>query len=468
MLDHADQEEAFAILRHGRKSHTWGELRMAVAHTVRDPSASWLGENIDPERTPLNEILVGSGDVVEDVRGRLNHVGMTPKPNQVVAREVLLSASSTHFAGDGFTGRHGSFQPDRLEQWKNRTVEFLRQEFGDNLCTVVLHVDESVPHIHAWVTTTVNVEKKGRGRPRKDGLRQAPTMGWTMNHDLVFGSGKDAFSSRQDRYADAMEPLGLKRGRRHSQAHHQPIREYYSELESLKATAEAERQFAHELRLRAKADAIEAQIEQKVAATHAEKAQRAQAMAEENLRAAAQQRSEAEAAQIRASNLEREHREARDEVIAIRNNLESDQQQLKRFVERVGQKEAFVQYQADNQAVGNLRRNNGVEWSRYERALKAYADDLRNYGHWRDAMVRRADRHLKFLFEIGAMALGHSSYVSKPSGFVFQGVKAWLHLVGGDELVKIHLAVINWMREVWSTAAVLTREEPRRERGLER
>ncbi|MEI6388255.1 MAG: hypothetical protein WCQ50_16655, partial [Spirochaetota bacterium] len=37
-------------------------------------------------------------------------------------------------------------------------------------------------------------------------------MGWTLNHDKVMGSGKEAFAARQDRYADAMEPLGLKCG----------------------------------------------------------------------------------------------------------------------------------------------------------------------------------------------------------------------------------------------------------------
>ena len=94
----------FCILRHGRKSHTWGTLRQAAQHTMRDPAVSWLGENIDPARTPLNEALVGSGDVVEDVRARLAAVGLEPKAGQVVARELLVSASHAHFAGLGQSG----------------------------------------------------------------------------------------------------------------------------------------------------------------------------------------------------------------------------------------------------------------------------------------------------------------------------------------------------------------------------
>ena len=202
----------FCILRHGRKSHTWGELRQATQHTVRDPAVSWLGDNIDPARSHLNEVLVGTGDVVDDVRTRLATVGLEPKAGQVVARELLVTASHAYFGGDGHSGRDGDWDQERLAAWKTATVDFLQGEFGANLVTVTLHLDESVPHAHVWVTTAVKVEKQGRGRPRKDGTKAAPVMGWTLNHDKVMGNGKEAFAARQDRYADAMEPLGLKRG----------------------------------------------------------------------------------------------------------------------------------------------------------------------------------------------------------------------------------------------------------------
>ena len=220
------ETEPYCILRHGRKSHTWGELRQAAGHTMRD--APWLGQNIDPERSERNAVLAGTGDVVEDVQSRLAAVGVDPKPGQVVARELLLTASSSHFAAGGYSGRDGDFAPDHLNAWRAASMAFLREEFGANLCTVVLHLDEAVPHLHAWVTTTALVEKKGRGRPRKDGTRPAVTTGWTLNHDKVMGSGKAAFAARQDRYAEAMAPLGLRRGQRQSQAHHEPIRAYYA------------------------------------------------------------------------------------------------------------------------------------------------------------------------------------------------------------------------------------------------
>ena len=397
----------FCILRHGRKSHTWGTLRQAAQHTMRDPAVAWLGENIDPALTPLNEALVGTGDVVEDVRVRLAAVGLEPKIGQVVARELLVSASHTYFAGPGQTGRDGDWDQDRLAAWKTETLAFLREEFGANLVTMTLHLDEAVPHAHVWVTTAVKVEKKGRGRPRKDGTKVAPVMGWTLNHDKVIGSGKDAFSERQDRYANAMAPLGLQRGQRHSKAHHQPIREFYAELPAKLAAAEAERHAARDLRLKAEQDAIRADI----------------------LRQGAEH-----AIFVKAHGIERE----------------------------------FDQWRADTKAVAALRQNKGPEWGQYEKSLTAYATDLNQYGTLRDIIVRRADRHLRFLLEVGALTLGHTSIIRNPARLVSDGIAAWLRLVGGNDLVQRHRTVVGCMREIWAAVVDVAIEEPQRHRGRER
>lgn len=124
------------------------------------------------------------------------------------------------------------------------------------------------------------------------------------------------FTTRQDRYAEAMEPLGLVRGQRQSRAHHEPIRAYYARLRDLEAAAEAER-------LAARQDRLEA------------------------MQAA------------------------------------------------------------------------------------AYAADLRQFGTWREAITRRAERHLRTLFETGARALGHASALRDPARIVIDGVTAWLRLNRG-------------------------------------
>ena len=466
--DNGGSSGPFCILRHGRKSHTWGTLRQAAQHTMRDPAVSWLGENIDPARTALNEAMVGSGDVVEDVRARLAAVGLEPKVGQVVARELLVSASHTYFAGPGQTGRDGDWDQDRLAAWKMTTVAFLREEFGANLVTVTLHLDEAVPHAHVWVTTAVNVEKKSRGRPRKDGIKAAPVMGWTLNHDRIIGSGKDAFSERQDRYANAMAPLGLQRGQRHSKAHHQPIREFYAELPVKLAAAEAERQAARDLRLKSEQDAIRADILRQGSEHATLLARQAQLAAEESRKAIIAARTEAEESRRRAVEAEQEQLALLANVKGERDTLADDKRALGIFVKAHGIEREFDQWRADTKAVAALRQNKGPEWVRYEKSLAVYATDLNQYGTLRDIIVRRADRHLRFLLEVGAMALGHTSIIRNPGRLVSDGIAAWLRLVGGNDLVQRHRAVVGWMREIWASVVDVAIEEPQRNRGRER
>ena len=458
----------FCILRHGRKSHTWGTLRQAAQHTMRDPTVSWLGENIDPARTALNEALVGTGDVVEDVRMRLAAVGLEPKAGQVVARELLVSASHTYFAGPGQTGRDGDWDQDRLTAWKTSTVAFLQEEFGANLVTMTLHLDEAVPHAHVWVTTAVKVEKKGRGRPRKDGTKVAPVMGWTLNHDKVLGSGKDAFSERQDRYANAMAPLGLQRGQRHSKAHHQPIREFYAELPAKLAAAEAERHAARDLRLKAEQDAIRADILRQGAEHATLLARQAQQAAEESRKATLAARTEAEESRRRAVEAEQEQIALLANVKGERDTVDDDKRALGIFVKAHGIEREFDQWRADTKAVAALRQNKGPEWGQYEKSLTAYATDLNQYGTLRDIIVRRADRHLRFLLEVGALTLGHTSIIRNPARLVSDGIAAWLRLVGGNDLVQRHRTVVGWMREIWAAVVDVAIEEPQRHRGRER
>ena len=458
----------FCILRHGRKSHTWGTLRQAAQHTMRDPAVSWLGENIDPARIALNEALVGTGDVVEDVRMRLAAVGLEPKAGQVVARELLVSASHTYFAGPGQTGRDGDWDQDRLTAWKVATVAFLQEEFDDNLVTVTFHLDEAVPHAHVWVTTAVKVEKKGRGRPRKDGTKVAPVMGWTLNHDKVLGSGKDAFSERQDRYANAMAPLGLQRGQRHSKAHHQPIREFYAELPAKLAAAEAERHAARDLRLKAEQDAIRADILRQGAEHATLLARQAQQAAEESRKATLAARTEAEESRRRAVEAEQEQIALLANVKGERDTVDDDKRALGIFVKAHGIEREFDQWRADTKAVAALRQSKGPEWGQYEKSLTAYATDLNQYGTLRDIIVRRADRHLRFLLEVGALTLGHTSIIRNPARLVSDGIAAWLRLVGGNDLVQRHRTVVGWMREIWAAVVDVAIEEPQRHRGRER
>ena len=459
-----NKEKPFCILRHGRKSHTWGELRQASEHTMRD--APWLGHNIDLERSNENAVLAGTGDVVEDVRTRLASVGLEPKRGQVVAREILLTASSSFFAANGHSGRAGDFDQERLAAWRDASMAFLREEFGPNLCTVVLHLDEEVPHLHAWSSTAVHVEKKGRGRPRKDGVRRAISHGWTLNHDKVVGAGKLAFSTRQDRYAITMQPLGLYRGRSQSRAHHEPIRAYYARIRDVVAQAETERETARQLRLQAEQDAIRQSVLTQAAALSATKAKEQEQYAALILRSAEQEK---ETALFLIRQVEAEQRILLDEVKAERQAVAEQKQRMRRFLDDNGMGGPFDIFAANMQAVERLRNGKGTAWANYEKALHAYATDLRRYANLpniRDILIRLAEKHLAMLLESGAQALGHASYLRSPMHLVSDGIDAWLQITGGEPLVMLHRTAVRLVREAWACREQVAM--PAKQRGRER
>ena len=49
-----------------------------------------------------------------------------------------------------FPGEMASADPEAVKDWERRSVQWLKQEYGDRLMTVVRHVDEAHPHLHAY------------------------------------------------------------------------------------------------------------------------------------------------------------------------------------------------------------------------------------------------------------------------------------------------------------------------------
>jgi hypothetical protein len=177
---------------------------------------------------------------------------------------------------------------------------------------------------------------------------------------------------------------------------------------------------------------------------------------------------EAEESRRRAVEAEREQIALLANVKGERDTVEDDKRALGNFVKAHGIEREFDQWRADTKAVAALRQNKGPEWVQYEKSLAAYATDLNQYGTLRDIIVRRADRHLRFLLEVGAMALGHSSIIRNPARLITDGIAAWLRLVGGNDLVQRHRTVVGWMREFWAAMVDIAIEEPQRSRGWER
>lgn len=123
-----------------------------------------------------------------------------------------------------------------LDKWKEENIAWLKKTFGEeNVISVVLHMDEVTPHLHAIVVPMVDQQ---------------------LNATQYIGK-KSRLSHLQDTYAEQMKSVGLRRGLKHSCAKHTDIRKFYADLNNElkkelphtkdKETAEEYRQRANEV-----------------------------------------------------------------------------------------------------------------------------------------------------------------------------------------------------------------------------
>ena len=163
--------------------------------------------NADPERMHLNRVLIGDErNARERVREIIEEHGGKPRKDSVEAVELVLSASHEYFVG-----RDGEIDPERLERWVEKEMEFLRDRRNCGICAkAVLHLDERTPHIHAHM---VPVTEDGR---------------LSATHFL---DGPKKMQELHTRHAAYMKELGLERGRLGSRATHQRVKQFYASVD---------------------------------------------------------------------------------------------------------------------------------------------------------------------------------------------------------------------------------------------
>lgn len=131
------------------------------------------------------------------------------RKNGVRMVEHLLTVSPEYFRPES-PEKAGVWNEDKLNAWLVKSVEFLKEEYGSNCIHAVCHVDEVTCHIHAY-QVPLDYSKDPVGK---------------LNASQWF-NGKRKLSALQDRYADAVKPLGITRGIKKSKAKHQTIRSFY-------------------------------------------------------------------------------------------------------------------------------------------------------------------------------------------------------------------------------------------------
>ncbi|MCM8710558.1 plasmid recombination protein [Clostridium sp. SYSU_GA19001] len=205
----------YCILRFGKKHKAMISIRGFQKHMQREIDVPNADTKIP------NEILIGDNNVYDKVINYIKDVKL--RSNNVIAREILLTASPGFFKG---------LSNIQLEQWKTINKEWLQNNFKDNCIYAVLHKDESTWHIHALIIPKFYSEKK---------------QSYILSNARYF-DGVDKLRTWQDNYASSMQSTfkSLNRGIKYSKAKHIEVRKWYTlineqlnekDLEQVKAKA---------------------------------------------------------------------------------------------------------------------------------------------------------------------------------------------------------------------------------------
>lgn len=157
--------------------------------------------------------------------------GVRVRQDQVKVAMLLMAVSPEYLRdGDAIKGK---LNPEKVRRWALGSVGFLRKKFGDQLLSVVIHRDESNPHLSAYIVP-LQEKKTGIRGPRKkkdkDKAKARKTM-WCLSAKSLFTPdpyikeeeiGKDGkervrkirtekgtCSQLQDEYAQSLREAGL-------------------------------------------------------------------------------------------------------------------------------------------------------------------------------------------------------------------------------------------------------------------
>lgn len=183
--------------------------------------------NADP--AVKNFVLIGTGDQLADYDNRMADLGIERvRKNAVLAVDHMLTASPEWFVDWDKEGKQ--LDRGKLKKWAAANVAWLQKNYGNNVVSATLHLDEQTPHIHAIVI---------------------PEVEGKLNARALYG-GREKMSAWQDNYAQAMAPLGLERGKKGSKAKHQTVKKYYDQVNATRfeqAKKQHQDQQAHQGRL---------------------------------------------------------------------------------------------------------------------------------------------------------------------------------------------------------------------------
>jgi hypothetical protein len=213
----------YNILRvNDKKFKDKGHITQAVNHNLRLHIDEHLKERIYPEKSKQNKLVFnplgfnainGGSDFQEKLFKHYEDLGIKAKKDNVYMLEFIISASPEFFE---------TSTPQTIAAWEASQLEFLKEQFGDNLKLVVEHNDESTKHYHAFVSTEIKSVKKYKNQ-KGEFFKET----WSLNakrFDPEFlVKLHDAHAAKNDRF-------GLLRGVEGSTAEHVTLKDYTKRL----------------------------------------------------------------------------------------------------------------------------------------------------------------------------------------------------------------------------------------------
>jgi len=154
--------------------------------------------------------------------------GYKIRKDGVPAIEIVLSASPEYFRK---TGKAGDYNEEKMQAWRSKTEDFLKEKYGKQLTSIDLHLDESTPHIHAMIIPVFEKEKSRRRTNEQIDRGEKSSTYIAKVFDAKSLTSKRCLIDLQDEYASALKPLGIERGVRKSKAKHTTLKAYYGTME---------------------------------------------------------------------------------------------------------------------------------------------------------------------------------------------------------------------------------------------
>ncbi len=204
---------AIATFRDDGPLKSVSALRAAEVHNSRLEPLAHAIQGAPPPRH-----LIGSGNLIATTRDRLQQHGLSLarlRKGGVLAFEAILTASPRFFS----QGTQDE-QAEQLDRWVAGQVKWALARYSANrIISMVLHLDESTPHVHLIVLPLVmKVDRRRRDRSPR----------WNLVGSSISGPGR--YDELQTQYASTMSPFGLQRGERKSGRKHKPTAIYMAEL----------------------------------------------------------------------------------------------------------------------------------------------------------------------------------------------------------------------------------------------